>query len=142
MNEMLEFIIMLTSDGKKLNILMPVLVLPFINSVLRNLAFGTTHFNLIFFSIGILLMLIVVLKAVDEPWTVRLRWLSHKCVDNSVLDLDVIFFIVLEQKRVLENFIEYLVSCNAFEKPMAVRLGFMKSVCLKIGLLHYLLVFQ
>jgi hypothetical protein len=47
-------------------------------------------------------MLIVVLKAIYEAWTVRLRWLSHQSVDYSVLDLKVIFFIVLEQKRVLE----------------------------------------
>ena len=102
MNKMFEFIVVFASDGKEFNILMTVFVLPFVNSVLRDLTFGSSHFDLVFFCIWVFFVLIVVLKSVNEARTVGLGWLSHQCVDYSVLDLEVVFFIVLEQKRVLE----------------------------------------
>jgi ABC-type transport system involved in cytochrome c biogenesis permease component len=72
MHKALQLIVMLTANGKKFDILVSILMFPFINPILRDLSFGTTHFNLEFIGVGILFVLIVILETVDETWTVGL----------------------------------------------------------------------
>lgn len=73
--EVLQFVIVLASDSKELDILMPILTLPLIDPILWHLSLGPSHFNLVLIGIWILLMLVIVLKPVDEARTVRSRWL-------------------------------------------------------------------
>lgn len=133
---MFELIVVLASDGKEFDILMAIFVLPFVDSVLRDLSFGAAHLDFIFLCVWVLFMLVVVLKAINEAGAVGLGWLSHQGVDDSVLDLKIIFLIVLDQKGVLEKLVEYLISCDPFEKSMAIGLGFLESISLQVSLLH------
>ena len=93
---MLQFVVVLTSDSKEFNILMPIFIFPLINSVLGHLPFGSSHFYLICFRIGIELVLMIVLEPVNEAGTVRVGGFSHQSVNDPILNFQLVFFVVLD----------------------------------------------